>query len=275
LDFDANGSYDRTNSSGIFMFDKGFRTTAVSSDNLGSMQHYAGYGQSFNTAVNGSAHKTWGNLTARYTARYLYEQQDIYSENLSGSTLAVAGITTAKDATTGFGENSASQSIRAIGITNGVTADWKSRYFIDALIRRDGSSLFGTDNRWANYGRASAAWRISDEPWWIFSPVNDLKFRASYGTAGGRPPFVAQYETYTIGTGGALSPNTQGNPHLRPETTYETEVGADAEILHRFGLNVTLAHDITKDQILPVPLPASAGFNQVWTNAGTLDNKTI
>lgn len=275
LDFDADGSYDRTNSSGLFIADKGFRTTAVSSANLGTMSHYAGYGQSFNTGVNGSAHKTWGNLTARYTARYLYEQQDIYSEALNGSTLAVAGLTTAQDATTGFGENSTTQTIRSIGITNGITADWKSRYFIDALIRRDGSSLFGSNNRWANYGRASVAWRISDEPWWIFSPVNDLKIRASYGTAGGRPPFVAQYETYTIGTGGSLSPNTQGNPNLRPETTYETEIGADAEILHRVGFNVTLAHDITKDQILPVPIPASQGFNQLWTNAGTLDNKTI
>ncbi|HEY2375949.1 MAG TPA: SusC/RagA family TonB-linked outer membrane protein [Gemmatimonadaceae bacterium] len=275
LDLDANGSYDRTNSSGLFMYDKGFRTTAISSDNLGSQSHYAGYGQSYNTAINGSAHRSWGNLTARYTARYLYEQQDIYSEALNGSTLAVAGLTTAKDATTGFGLNSTTQSIRSVGITNGITADWKSRYFIDALVRRDGSSLFGSDNRWANYGRASAAWRISDESWWFLSSVNDLKFRASYGTAGGRPPFVAQYETYTIGTGGSLSPNTQGNAHLRPETTYETELGADMEILHRYGLNLTLAHDITKDQILPVPLPASQGFNQVWTNAGTLDNKTI
>ena len=275
LDFDANGSYDRTNSSGLFQFDKGFRTTSVSSDNLGSMTHYAGYGQSYNTAVNGSAHRSWGNLTARYTARYLYEQQDLYAEALNGSTLAVAGLTTAKDATTGFGENSTTQSIRSVGITNGVTADWKSRYFLDALVRRDGSSLFGTADRWANYGRASMAWRISDEPWWMISPVNDLKFRASYGTAGGRPPFAAQYETFTIGTGGVLVQNTQGNPHLRPETTYETEFGADAEILHRYGFNVTWAHDITKDQILPVPLPASAGFTQVWANAGTLDNKTI
>lgn len=275
LDVDGNASYDRTNSSGLFQYDKGYRTTAISSDNLGSMTHYAGYGQSYNTALNASAHRSFGNLSARYTARYLYEQQDIYSEALNGSTLAVAGLTTAKDATTGFGENSTTQSIRSIGITNGVTADWKSRYFIDALVRRDGSSLFGSDNRWANYGRASAAWRISDEPWWIISPVNDLKFRASYGTAGGRPPFVAQYETFTIGTGGSLSPNTQGNPHLRPETTYEAEFGADMEIMHRFGFNATWAHDITKDQILPVPLPASAGANQVWTNAGTLDNKTI
>ena len=275
LDFDANGSYDRTNSSGLFIADKGFRTTSVSSANLGTMTHYAGYGQSFNTAVNGSAHRSWGNLTARYTTRYLYEQQDIYSEALAGSTLAVATISSAKDATTGFDENSATQSIRSVGITNGVTADWKSRYFIDALVRRDGSSLFGRDSRWQNYGRASLAWRISDEPWWIFSPVNDLKFRASYGTAGGRPPFAAQYATFVISTGGQLIANTQGNPELRPETTYETEIGADAEIMHRFGLNLTLAHDITKDQILPVPLPAAAGYNQVWTNAGTLDNKTI
>ncbi len=274
LDIDANGSYDRTNSSGLFIYDKGYRTTSTSSDNLGLMQHYGGYGQSYNTGVNASAHRSWGNLNARYTARYLYEQQDIESQLLQGSTLAVAGLTTAKDATTGFSENSTVQSIRSMGIINGVTLDWKSRYFVDALIRRDGSSLFGSDNRWANYGRASAAWRVSDEPWWFIPALNDLKLRGSEGTAGGRPPFVAQYETYTIGTGGSLTPFTQGNPHLRPEVTSEVEFGADAELLHRIGLNVTWAHDITKDQILPVPLPAVAGFSQVWANAGTLDNKT-
>src|SRR4029077_15154250 len=164
----------------------------------GSQSHYAGYGQSYNTAINGSAHRSWGNLTARYTARYLYEEQDVYSEALNGSTLAVAGLTTAKDATTGFGLNSTTQSIRSVGITNGITADWKSRYFIDALVRRDGSSLFGSDNRWAHYGRESAARRISAESWWFLSPVNDLNFGASYGTGGVPPPFVAQYETYTI-----------------------------------------------------------------------------
>src|SRR5205085_4244134 len=81
------------------------------------------------------------------------------------------------------------------------------------------------DCDWSSDVCSSDLWRISDEPWWMISPVNDLKFRASYGTAGGRPPFAAQYETFTIGTGGVLVQNTQGNPHLRPETTYETEFG--------------------------------------------------
>src|SRR2546427_5045609 len=43
---------------------------------------------------------------------------------------------------------------------------------LDALIRRDGSSLFGLGNRWATFGRVSGAWRVAQEPWWPLSQVD-------------------------------------------------------------------------------------------------------
>jgi hypothetical protein len=157
----------------------------------------------------------------------------------------------------------------------GVDAEYKERYIVGVLARRDGSSLFGENNRWASYGRGSVAWRVGAEPWWFApSAVNELKFRASVGTAGGRPRFSAQYETFTIGTNGALSKNTVGNKDLRPETVTETEIGMDAEILSRIGLTVNYARSSSKDQILPVPASLSSGFLNQWKNAGTMENKT-
>lgn len=276
LDFDGNLSYDRKNYSYFFLRDRGFRSTSSTTIPLGSTSRGSDFDQSYNTSLNANARQTLGDdLSLRYTARYLYEQQDFSDIDLSGSTLAVPGLTTANNATANFAIASAQRSVRSIGMMGGVDADWKERYIVGALIRRDGSSLFGQSNRWANYGRGSVAWRASEEPWWMVPQLNDLKFRASVGTAGGRPSFAAQYETYTIGTGGTLNPNTLGNKDLRPETVTETEVGIDAEILSRFGLTLNYAHAVAKDQILLVRPPAISGFNAQWQNAGTIENKTF
>ena len=62
-----------------------------------------------------------------------------------------------------------------------------------------------------------------------------MKLRASVGTAGGRPRFTAQYETFSIGAGGLVSAQTLGNKNLRPEVTTATEFGLDAEFFERFG----------------------------------------
>ena len=142
-------------------------------------------------------------------------------------------------------------------------------------MRKDGSSLFGADQRYHNYYRASVAWLLSDEPWFKGSSIVDqFKFRAAVGTAGGRPRFSAQYEALTIGTGGSITANTLGNKNLRPENTLETEYGIDAELFHKYGLNITYARDITTDELLLVPPSVSSGFSNQWQNAGTMDGRT-
>jgi hypothetical protein len=83
---------------------------------------------------------------------------------------------------------------------------FKDRYFFDGSLRKDGSSLFGADQRYHNYYRASVAWLLTDEPWFKGTRYFDqIKFRAAVGTAGGRPSFSAQYEALTIGTGGSIT----------------------------------------------------------------------
>jgi len=121
----------------------------------------------------------------------------------------------------------------------------------------------------------SGAWRVAQEPWWSIPQVTELKLHGSYGTAGGSPRFDAQYETFSVGTGGLLSLVTLGNRNLKPELHAETEIGGDLELWNRYALNVTYAHANIKNQILPVPVPASTGFQRQWRNAGTLTNKTL
>jgi TonB-linked SusC/RagA family outer membrane protein len=276
LDFDANFAYDRRSQNSLYVEDRGVRYTSnfSFSNTLGYIEQDVDFDESYNTSINGSASRTFGDLETRFTTRYLYESQRESDIDTDGEDIAAPGLRTLRAARAARQIDSNIESIRSIGFMAGVDATYKGRYIIGALGRRDGSSLFGAENRWANYGRGSFAWRVSDEPFWMFPQINELKLRASHGTAGGRPRFEAQYETYAVSTSGQLSPSTAGNKALRPETVRETEVGADIEIFNRFGVTATYAYSIAEDQILETRPAAITGFQTQWLNAGTLENKT-
>ncbi len=274
---EANVSFDRDGVTYLYERDKGFRTTAVSSStNNGRIQNQETLNTSYNGDLTGTATHNFGDLASRLTGRYIYEQQDNNNFSAAGGQLAAPGLVTlgAVSDNTTIGIGSGMSTIRSIGMMSELNLEYKDRYIVDGLVRRDGSSLFGSANRWANYGRASAAWIMSEEPWWSFGAIDQFKLRASYGTAGGRPQFSAQYETFSIGSGGSLSANQLGNKNLRPETVGEAEYGIDAEILNRYGLTIDYAQSTSKDQILPVPPSVSTGFQTQWQNAGTMQNKT-
>lgn len=278
LEVQADAAFDRTTDRLWRQNPKGFRTTSqATTTNGGFLQRASGVNSNYNGSVDVRArHDFTSDLVTRATLRYLYEQQDDENIDAQGSVLVAGGLSDL-DAVTdraSFDISSGLQSIRSIGMMTGVDAEYKERYIVGLLARRDGSSLFGANNRWANYGRASVAWRAAAEPWWFAPQVNELKLRASVGTAGGRPRFDAQYETFTIGDNGALSKNTLGNRNLRPETVTETEIGVDAEVLNRFGVTLNYAKAISEDQLLPVPPSLSSGFVNQWKNAGTMENTT-
>ncbi|MDQ6828910.1 MAG: SusC/RagA family TonB-linked outer membrane protein, partial [Gemmatimonadota bacterium] len=276
-DLEGNFSYDLNNVDRYQFFDKGFRTTtSTPTTNAGSLFRGDINSRSYNTSINLTLRKDVGkDLRLRTSFRYLYDQQDVKPISFQGRTLAVAGVPAGVNITEFQSELSTVTSVRDIGAFAGLNVEYKERYIFDGLIRRDGSSLFGAANRWSNFGRASLAWRVAQEPWFHIKAINDLKLRGSFGTAGGRPNFTAQYETLNINSGGILSLNTLGNRNLRPEVTSEVEGGFDLGLFDRISLNVTYSKSDTKDQILPVPQPAAAGFGTRWLNAGTLQNKTF
>jgi hypothetical protein len=121
------------------------------------------------------------------------------------------------DAALSRNSSSSSQDVRAQGyfFTGGI--DYDSRLILDGLIRRDASSLFGPGEQWHTYYRASAAYRMAQESWWPFKRINEFKLRGSQGTAGTRPDFADQYETYTISTNGTLAKSVLGNPTSSPD----------------------------------------------------------
>ncbi len=277
LNLDANFGYDRAIGTYLQMRDRGWRTTT---NNPAAASGFFGSGdydeQQLTSSISAAANKTFmGDLVATLTTKYVYGEQVLTGQDLSGTDIVLAGLETASATTQNKAVGSFRQDIRDIGFFTGVDLDWKDRYVFSGLVRRDGSSLFGAGNRWATFGRLAGAWIVSREPWWPSAEALSLfKLRASQGTTGQRPRFSAQYETYTIGTGGTLNPAQLGNRNLKPEINKEIELGADLEFFNRIGANVSYAKSVIDDQILPVIRPTASGFASQWQNAGQLTNKT-
>jgi hypothetical protein len=280
LTLETSLGYDGRTREYLQFQDKGYRATTAAfaaSQSTGLVFRGAADDQALNADASITARRMamGGDLATRLTFRYLYNRGESEFRQAQGGTLAVQGVTTLDNTLSTSRITESSKSVETlIGLFGGVNLEYKERYVIDALIRRDGSSLFGEANRWKTFGRGSLGWRMARESWWPLDGVSEFHLRTSYGTSGGRPRFSAQYETFSILAGGVVAPNQLGNANLGPELNSEFEIGADMELGRRVLINFTYAYSLTKDQILPAPVQGGTGFTTQWLNAGTVKNTT-
>ena len=204
----------------------------------------------------------------------LYEDQtNNYTRvNATGLTVPKVPEYTAADQNQPIQPDSHTEVIRARDAFLVSTFDIKDRYVLDGLVRVDQSSLFGSKERTATYHRISGAYRVTQD---VRIPgVDELKLRASHGTAGLRPRFDAQYETLTS-AGGSLTKVTLGNDSLRPAFSRETEVGFNINFLTNYSLDYSFSKKRTTDEIILVPLSGVTGYTGgQWQNAGTLSGQS-
>jgi TonB-linked SusC/RagA family outer membrane protein len=276
VDANASLNLDRLNLSYIQFWNRGFRTT---NSNAATNQGYIWNGSSNTQSLNGSAGlsirpELISAVKTTFTLGTQYERQESDNRRIEGQFLRVPDVRDGRNATAQQTILSTYNDTRQIGLSAGTFINALDRYTLDLALRRDGSSRFGDENRWQTYGRASAGWLMAREDWFPSNLLSVFTLRGSIGTAGNTPPYVAQYETYSLGSGGVLSASTLGNPHLRPEVSTEREFSAEFELLDRYGLTVTYANSLTKNQILPVNTSVVTGFPRQWQNAGELRNRT-
>jgi TonB-linked SusC/RagA family outer membrane protein len=274
LNFDANYGADRLNNRENTYDPKGFMSIG-GIPGVGSL-HRANYVKNgWNSQVAATAIGSFFdaiNTTTRVAT--IYEQLNYSLTDASASQFNVLNVPEF-DATdpSQFSLQSQDQLERNINYLASQTFDIKDRYIIDGMWRRDGSSLFGSNNRWKNFYRISGAWRVSED---MHIPgFQELKLRAGRGTAGLRPNFEDQYETYTT-SGGSISKNQVGNNDLRPAVATEDEFGINATFLSRFNLELVQANRITRGAFLAVPLSVAktGGFNQQVQNAADISART-
>lgn len=272
FNLDGNVSYDRSDRTQRFYFPRG-RKTNVTSWQDGAVNRGNGNTTAVNASVTAQFRKTWQDVAGRLTIRALQEKEDYEFVSTRARGLAVEGVPDLDAGTIPLVSGSM-QEISAQGLFAATNFDYKGKYIGDALVRRDGSSLFGPEERWHTYYRLSGAWRMAEEGWWPFASIDEFKLRYSIGTAGGRPSYGDRFETYSFTDGGGLTKSTLGNRFLKPERTTEQEFGIDAIFLNRYSAQLSYARQITEDQLVAVPLPAAFGFSTQWQNAGTVKGTT-
>jgi hypothetical protein len=213
-------------------------------------------------------------LTLRSTFRALIERENNAVTTAEGTFLTAPGVRSLDNATQRQLESSQTE-VRSSGYFATLGADYNGKYIFDGLIRRDGSSLFGPEERWNQYYRLSGSWRMAEESWWPFRSITEFKPRISRGTAGGRPDFDDQFETLTFTSSGGLTKATLGNRFLKPELSTETEIGVDAIVKERFSVQLAYAKSVVKDQLIQIPLAGFYGYTSQWQNAGTVEGNTL
>lgn len=169
----------------------------------------------------------------------------------------------------------------------------RSKYLFQAAVRRDGASTFGSNNKWATFPSASAAWRISEENFlkdvnWI----NDLKLRVGWGQSGNAAGFDIYTSRFYYAAGSrftyvdedgvehsykSLNAARNVNDNLKWETTTMLNIGVDFSFLNgRIGGTIEYYNKSTKDMIWDYPV-STAIYPVDWmtANVGKMRNRGV
>ena len=167
-----------------------------------------------------------------------------------------------------------------------VSYDYDSRYMIQATVRRDGSSRFGSNNHWATFPSVSVGWNVMNEKFMESSLdwLNNLKVRASWGKNGNENIGNFQYVALTstnnnaiFGNPGSIvigtKPSQLANPDLRWEESESTDVGIDLGFLQN---KITFTADWflknTHGMLMTMSLPQYVGESIPFGNVGKMRN---
>ena len=275
LRLEANYGTDRLSSHQQDYTPRGTVTNSNGNVTPGALRDYANNDVSWNSMLRATATKLYKSLLSTTSVAYQMENDNFSNFNAGGNVLNVNAVPSLSAlASTSTSIASGNQIQRTTDYMVSQDFNLNDRYIVGGLYRRDGSSLFGSNARWSDFYRISGAYRITQD--FHIPGFQELKLHVAQGTAGLRPDYSYQYETYSI-SNGSFSKNTVGNKNLKPAVLTETEIGLNADFLNRFSGELTYAHRVTDGAFLSVPLSpaASGGYNSQWQNAANILSKTI
>jgi TonB-linked SusC/RagA family outer membrane protein len=233
--------------------------------------------------------KTFGKSSLQALAGYTYQKSN-YTYLFAARTNLPDGISNidAGAGTSSSGGNSVESTL--VSALGRVIYSYDNKYLLTASIRRDGSSRFGSNNRYGNFPSIALGWNMSDEDFFkpLANTVSTFKLRASYGVLGNQEIGDYQYSAaiasninYVTGADqhkwfGSIQ-TSFASPNIKWESTKTTNIGFDAGFF-KDKLNITADYfvKITDDVLLNVPIPGSAGStNNPVVNAGRLRNNGV
>jgi TonB-linked SusC/RagA family outer membrane protein len=166
-----------------------------------------------------------------------------------------------------------------------VNYSFKDRYLLSASFRREGSSRFGTQNKYGDFPAASVGWRLTEER---FMPkaswLSDVKLRASWGVTGnnniGNYPSLAFMgaNNYILGNAFAAGKvvSSFANSELKWEKSNQLDIGLDVSTFNnKLSFTFEYYNKLTKDMLLPISIPAVSGFTTSLDNIGKVQNRGV
>jgi TonB-linked SusC/RagA family outer membrane protein len=169
-----------------------------------------------------------------------------------------------------------------------VTYDFDGKWLFTGIIRRDGSSKFGSNNVYGIFPSAQVGYVMSKESWFPQNTFVDyFKLRGSYGIVGNERSLNAFQYTSTVSGGRnyifgndvnnvGYSPNAPQNPDLKWEETRTANIGFDATFFNDLTVSFDIYQKKTKGMLQQVQLPSYAGFaSQPSANIGDMENKGV
>ena len=182
--------------------------------------------------------------------------------------------------------SSYAESNTLISMYGRVNYNFADKYLLTATVRRDGSSRFGSGNKWGIFPSVAASWRISQEDFFRNDVVSDLKLRASFGITGSQE--IGNYNS--LSTLGALSngyliggkkitivlPQQYTNPDIKWEQTAQTDIGIDFGLLNgKIRGSIDWYYKRTTDLLLSVAVPSPSLITKQIANVGTVTNQGV
>lgn len=171
---------------------------------------------------------------------------------------------------------------RLFGVLASLNYTYNNIYLLDASVRSDGSSQFGSNQKWSLFWSGGLGINIHNYAFLKDSKIiRELKLRGSYGQTGkvsfapysAITTYEAQFDEW-YATGYGVKLKALGNPDLSWETTNKTDLGIDLQLFWgRLTLNADYYYEKTVDLITDVTVPTSSGFKSYKDNMGEVENK--
>lgn len=167
-----------------------------------------------------------------------------------------------------------------------VNYSWADRLVFTGTVRADGSSRFGSRNRWGTFPSGAVAWNLHNEGFMsgVAGVIPELRLRLSYGVTGNNQIGnyshlgIVQRDDYLYGSSVASGRRvvSLGNEELGWERTNEWNLGLEAAFFdHRLRASVDAYTRMTTDLLIDRALPTSSGFPEITDNAGTVRNRGV
>ena len=159
---------------------------------------------------------------------------------------------------------------------------YNNRYYADLSVRRDASSKFGKDARWATFWSLGGMWDVRKENWLAHTRrwLSNLQLSASIGTSGNSS--IPNYDHLSLYSAGpqyagmpGIAPYSRGNEKLTWEKLTTFNVALKAGFFDRLDLSLEFYNKKTTDMLMEVPITLGNGFSTQWDNIGGMLNRGV